>query len=111
MAYNIQYKKSVAKDLAHIGKPETQRLLDKTEKDLSKRPDRVPTLQDPLAGLRIMRINDSHVIYAVLDEEVLVLRIGHRRDHYKYTIDPALPKHLPLGQWRDPLHNMIFPRF
>ncbi len=83
MAYNIQYKKSVGKDLGRIGKPEARRLLDKIEKDLSTHPDRYPMLQGPLAGLRKMRVGDYRVIYAILDKDILILRIGNRRDVYK----------------------------
>lgn len=83
MAYNIQYKRSVAKDLARIGKPDARRLLDKLEKELSTHPDSYPALQGPLAGLRKMRIGDFRVIYAILDSDVLILRIGNRREVYR----------------------------
>ena len=83
MAYNIQYKKSVEKDLARIGKPEARRLLDKIEKELSSQPERYPMLQGPLAGLRKMRMGDYRVIYAILDNDVLILRVGNRREVYK----------------------------
>ena len=58
MAFNIQYKKSVAKDLARIGKAEARQLLDKIEKEFSSHADRYPVLQGPLAGLRKMRMGD-----------------------------------------------------
>ena len=83
MAYSIQYKKSVEKDLARIGKPEARRLLDKMEKELTSHPERYPILQGPLSGLRKMRMGDYRVIYAILDNDVLVLRIGNRREVYK----------------------------
>ena len=83
MAYNVQYKKSVARDLARIGKTEARRLLDKIEKELASRPDRYPVLQGPLAGLRKMRMGDYRVIYALLDNDVLILRIGNRREVYR----------------------------
>ena len=83
MAYNIQYKKSVAKDLARIGKPEARQLLDKIEKELSSRPEGYPVLRGPLAGLRKMRMGDYRVIYAILDNDVLILRIGNRREVYR----------------------------
>ena len=79
MAFNLQYKKSVAKDLARIGKTEARQLLDKIEKELSSHPDRYPVLQGPLAGLGKMRMGDYRVIYAIPDNDVLVLRIGNRR--------------------------------
>ncbi len=83
MAYNIQFKKSVEKDLARLGKSEARRILDKIDKELASHPDRYPTLTGPFAGLRKMRMGDYRVIYVILDKEVLILRIGNRREVYK----------------------------
>ena len=83
MAYSITYKKSVAKDLSRLGKPEAKRILDKIEKELSARADNYPLLKGAFAGLRKLRVGDFRVIFAVLEREVLILRIGHRRDIYK----------------------------
>ena len=83
MAYSITYKKSVGKDLANLGKSEAKRILDKIEKDLSMRADSYPLLKGPFAGLRKLRAGDYRVIFAILGQDVLVLRIGHRRDIYK----------------------------
>jgi mRNA interferase RelE/StbE len=35
------------------------------------------------AGLREYRAGDYRVIFAILEGQVLVLRVGHRRDVYK----------------------------
>ena len=83
MTYSITYKKSVGKDLASLGKSEARRILDKIEKDLKVRADSYPLLKGPFAGLRKLRAGDYRVIFAVLGQDVLVLRIGHRRDIYK----------------------------
>ena len=83
MAYSITYKKSVAKDLSRLGKSEARRILDKIEKELSARADNYPLLKGAFAGLRKLRVGDYRVIFAVLEQEVLILRIGHRRDIYK----------------------------
>jgi addiction module RelE/StbE family toxin len=82
LAYNITYKKSVAKDLAGLGKAEARRILDKIEKDLSARADAYPVLTGQFAGLRKLRVGDYRVIFAVFEKDVLILRIGHRRDVY-----------------------------
>ena len=82
MAYNIAYKKSVGKDLANIGKSEARRILVKIEKDLGARADCYPLLKGPFAGLRKLRVGDYRIIFAVLGQDVLILRIGHRRDVY-----------------------------
>ncbi len=83
MAYNIQYKKSVEKDLARLGKAEAKQVLDKIEKELTTHPDRHPTLKGPFAGMRKMRMDDYRIIYVVLDKDVVILRVGNRREIYK----------------------------
>ena len=83
MAYNITYKKSVEKDLSRLGRSEARRILNKIEKELSARADNYPLLKGEFAGLRKLRVGDYRVIFAILEQEVLILRVGHRRDIYK----------------------------
>jgi mRNA interferase RelE/StbE len=83
LAYNILYKKSVQRDLKKLGKPEALKILDQLEIDLSKKPASYPLLKGKFAGLRKYRVGDYRIIYAILDENVVVLRIGHRREVYK----------------------------
>ena len=82
MAFDIAYKKSVQKDLVNLGKAEARRVLDKIEKDLTTRADTYPALKGQFAGLRKLRVGAYRVIFAILGEQVLVLRIGHRRELY-----------------------------
>ena len=56
------------------------------EKALAKKADKFPVLKGRFAGLRKYRFGDYRVIYAILDDEVLVLRIRHRKDVYKTGI-------------------------
>ena len=86
MAYNIVYKKSVQRDLKKLPKAEARRVLNQIEEELSKNADTYPVLKGPFAGLRKYRVGDYRVIYAILAGEVLVLRIGHRKDVYKKEI-------------------------
>jgi mRNA interferase RelE/StbE len=83
LAYNILYKKSVYRDVKKLGKQEARRILDQLEAELSKKPDSSPILNGEFAGLRKFRVGDYRVIYALMDNNVLVLRIGHRREVYK----------------------------
>lgn len=83
MAYNIGYKKSVERDLAKLTKTEARRVLDRIEEELSEKADSYPVLKGPFAGLRKFRIGDYRVIYAILGNDVLVLRIGHRKEVYR----------------------------
>ena len=83
MAFDIAYKKSVRKDLAGLGKAEARRILDKIEKELPARADSYPVLKGRFSGLRKLRVGDYRVIFAILGAQVLVLRIGHRREVYE----------------------------
>jgi len=86
LAYNIVYKKSVERDLKKLSKVEVHRILNQTEEELSKNADTYPVLKGQFTGLRKYRIGDYRVIYAILGNDVLVLRIGHRKDVYKKEI-------------------------
>ena len=86
MAYNIVYKKSVQRDLKKFSKAEARRVLNQVEEELSKKADTYPVLKGQFAGLRKYRVGDYTVIYAILGDDVLVLRIGHRKEVYKKEI-------------------------
>ncbi len=86
MAYNIICKKSVQRDLKKLSKPEAKRILDLIEKELIKQPESNPVLKGQFAGLRKYRVGDYSVIYALLGLDVLILRIGNRKDVYKGEI-------------------------
>ena len=86
MAYNIVYKKSVHRDLKRLSKAEAGRILDQIERELLKKPDSNPVLKGQFAGLRKFRVGDYRVIYALLGDDILILRIGHRRNVYKGEI-------------------------
>jgi addiction module RelE/StbE family toxin len=82
LAFKITYKKSVGRDLAKLGAAEARRALGKIEKDLTARADQYPSLKGQFAGLRKLKIGDYRVVFALLGDEVLILRIGHRREVY-----------------------------
>jgi len=83
LAYNIVYKKSVQRDLKKVPKAEADRMLLEIEQELSKNADAYPVLKGQFAGLRKYRIGDDRVIYAIVGDDCLVLRIGHRKEVYK----------------------------
>jgi mRNA interferase RelE/StbE len=83
LAYNIVYKKSVQRDLKKVPKAEADRILNEIEQELSKNADTYPVLKGKFAGLRKYRIGDYRVIYAIIGDDCLVLRIGHRKEVYK----------------------------
>ena len=83
MAYKITFKKSVAKDLKKINPSDADKILTKLIAKLSVNADEYPELQGRFAGLRKYRVGNYRVIYAIIDDSVLVLRIQHRKDVYR----------------------------
>lgn len=83
MAYNITYKSSIKRDLKKLGPAAARRILDQLEDELAKNPEKHPALKGEFSGLRKYRAGDYRVIFAILDQDVLVLRIGHRKDIYR----------------------------
>ena len=86
MAYNVGYKRSVERDLKKLPKAEARRILDQIEEELPEKADADPVLKGQFAGLRKFHVGDYRVIYAILGNETIVLRIGHRKDVYKKGI-------------------------
>jgi mRNA interferase RelE/StbE len=83
LSYKIAFKKSVSRDLKKIGPDQAERILIKIEKDLPQRADTFPSLTGSFAGLRKFRIGDYRVIFTILEDTVLILRISHRRESYR----------------------------
>lgn len=83
MSYKIAFKKSVARDLKKLSQDDAARILDKIEQDLPEKADTFPLLTGKFAGLRKFRIGDYRVVYAIIENTALVLRISHRRNAYR----------------------------
>lgn len=73
----------MAKDLKKIDHSEADRILKKITSELSKQAEKSPELKGPFADLRKYRIGDYRVVYAIINDSVLILRIKHRKDVYK----------------------------
>jgi mRNA interferase RelE/StbE len=80
------YKKSVLRDLSRLNGEDALRILDRIETDLAETADSCPPLTGRFAGLRKYHIEDYRVVFAIIDSEVKVLRIGHRREVYRKEI-------------------------
>ena len=83
MAFNISYKSSVEKDLKSISKTEVSKILDKIEFELSKNPFAYPKLKGDFRSLRKFRIGRYRIIYTISENEIIILKIGHRKDIYR----------------------------
>jgi len=83
LSYNIAFKKSVARDLKRIGKDQVDRILRKIEEELPEKADTIPLLSGKFSGLRKFRVGNYRVIYSILGDTALILRISHRREVHR----------------------------
>lgn len=83
MVYNVMYERSVERHLKKLSKVEATKVLDQLEKELSKEAHLFPALKGRFAELRKHWLRDCGVTYTLKDENVLVLRIRHRKSVYR----------------------------
>lgn len=83
MSYKIAFKKSVSRDLKKISKDQADRILEKIEENLPEKADSYPSLTGKFAGLKKFRVGEFRVIYTIIEETALILRISHRRESYR----------------------------
>lgn len=83
MSYNIAFKKSVARDLKRIGKDQVDRILRKIEEELPEKADTIALLSGKFSSLRKFRVGNYRVIYSILGDTALILRISHRREVHR----------------------------
>ena len=82
----MRIKRSVAIDLRRIDRSQAKRIIDRIESSLPASALEFPELGGKFAGLRKFRIGDYRVIYTILGESVLILRIRHRKEVYEREI-------------------------
>jgi mRNA interferase RelE/StbE len=83
LSFKIAFKKSVARDLRRIDKDQADKILIKIEKELPEKAETFPTLSGKFSGLRKFRVGDYRVIYSIIGDTALILRISHRREVYR----------------------------
>jgi mRNA interferase RelE/StbE len=81
--YKLSYKSSVARDLKRLHKDETRRILNGIEVRIVADPFSGKSLKGDFRGCYRYRFGDYRVIYTIIGKEVLVLRIGHRKEVYR----------------------------
>ena len=83
MSFKIGFKKSVARDLKRIDKDQSARILRKIDEELPEKAESFPVLSGKFSGLRKFRVGDYRVIYSIIGDTALILRISHRREAYR----------------------------
>ncbi len=83
MKSNVAYKKSVAKDLKGIDYHQRKRIQDQIDSDLAHNPTAGERLSGEYKGLFKYRVGDYRIIYTLIKNDILILRIGHRKEVYR----------------------------
>ena len=83
MIYKILFKKSFERDLKKIDKEQANRILNKIEEDLPGKADSLPSLTGKFSRLKKCRIGGYRIIFAIIGETIIILRISHRKEAYK----------------------------
>ena len=83
MNYKIAFKKSVARDLKKIDKEQAIKILKKIKDELPEKAETLPVLTGKFSGLRKFRIGDFRVIFSIIGDTALILRIRHRKEAYR----------------------------
>lgn len=78
MAFDVNYKKSVIRDLKNLDRAEAKRLVTRLERELKRDPDSGEPLKGKFAGLARMRIGDYRGVYTSTKGGVLILLVAHR---------------------------------
>jgi mRNA interferase RelE/StbE len=84
LAYRIAFKNSVTRDIKKLDIREAERVLGLIAEELPELADSLPELKGNFSGFRKYRIGEYRVIFTILNDSVLITRIRHRREVYKY---------------------------
>jgi mRNA interferase RelE/StbE len=81
--YKLFYKDSVSKDLKRLDKGEIKRILNGIEERIVPNPFLGKSLKGDFRGCYRYRFGDYRVIYTISKNEILILRIGNRKEIYE----------------------------
>jgi len=83
LAFHVEYKSSVLRDLNHLDHHLAERIIRDIEDSIGSYPDRGEPIAGEFKGFFKYRIGEYRVIYARYPDSILILRIGHRRSVYR----------------------------
>ena len=88
-SFEVRFRQSVARDLRRVPKRHVERILKRVQALAS---DPRPPGHEKLSAQERYRVRqgDYRILYEIVDAErvVIVVRIGHRRDVYRRTMNP-----------------------
>ena len=86
MKYRIEFKRSAAKALRKIPKPDKKRIADKIDSLSDNLPDPAITKMKGDNPFHRIRVGDYRIIYEIHGDVLLIviLKIGHRKEIYRH---------------------------
>ncbi len=83
MIYNLVYTQRAIRDIEKLDPPTKQR-IGKTLQRYKDNPLQYATkLTDPSLGTYRFRTGEYRVVFDLMDNEIVVLRVAHRKDIYR----------------------------
>ena len=83
MIYRLSYTRRAERDIKKL-EPKTKDRIGKALLRYTKEPLRfAEKLSDPILGEYRFRIGDYRVVFDLGGDEIIILRVGHRREIYK----------------------------
>jgi mRNA interferase RelE/StbE len=85
LKYRIEFKRSAAKVLKKLPKPDRQRIRDKIDSLADNLPDPATTKMKGENPFHRVRAGDYRIIYEIHENTlmILILKIGHRKEVYR----------------------------
>lgn len=83
MEYELVYTKRVARDISGLDRAAIERIRKTLERYVQSPFDYAKKMVDPALGTYRFRIGEYRVIFDVEGNEIVVLRVGHRREIYR----------------------------
>ena len=84
MSYSIHYHPKIREDVSSIPRNIKSRIQKAIEERLVVHPGKYgEPLRRSLRGYRKLRVGDYRIIYRVQAREIIVLKMGHRREVYQ----------------------------
>jgi len=88
LKYRIEFKRSAAKVLMKLPKPDRRRIRDKIDSFADNLPAPATTKMKGDNPFHRVRVGDNRIIYEIHEDTliILVLKIGHRKEVYRRLI-------------------------
>ncbi len=80
---NIVFKSSIEGDLKNIDNHKAVQLINKISTNLPSLALQCKPLKGKFKGLRRYRAGNYRVIFTIIKNEIIITKIGHRKDVYK----------------------------